>query len=91
MSKLFSERLNNLQKEFDKIQDLDKRLQDLDKRLNDYETRLSECEAKINQLIDEITPILTQHANALKEILATVRAPASRESGKRSRHMFDST
>ena len=55
MAKLFSEKLNNLEKSFDKINELDKRLTD--------------CETKINQIIDEITPILTSHANALKDLM----------------------
>ena len=59
MSKLFSEKLNNLQKQLEQIDDLQK--------------RLSECESKINQLISEITPILTSHANALKKLLSSIQ------------------
>ena len=55
MAKLFSEKLNNLEKTINKIEDLDKRLTD--------------CETKINQLIDEITPILIHHAEALKKLM----------------------
>ena len=56
--KLFSEKLNNLESKLSQIDEIEK--------------RLSECEAKINQLINEITPILTSHANALKELMTVL-------------------
>ena len=54
-AKLFSEKLNKLEKLYDKIDDLN--------------NRLNQCESKINQLIDEITPILNSHAEAIKKLL----------------------
>ena len=58
--------MNNLEKSLDKIKQLEaatkQSFDELDKRLSDVET-------KINQLIDEITPILTSHANALKDLM----------------------
>ena len=37
-------------------------------KIEDIEKRLEVVETKINQLINEITPILTSHANTLKEL-----------------------
>ena len=67
MAKLFSDKLNNLQKELEALKNQPITIN------NDFEKRLTDCEAKINQLIDEITPILSSHATALKEILATLK------------------
>ena len=74
MAKLFSEKLNNLEINFAAFE---KRMNQIDEinevysanRIDNIEKRLSECEAKINQLINEITPILISHANALKELM----------------------
>ena len=63
MAKLFSDKLNNLQKELE-----DLRTQPITIN-NEIEHRLSDCEAKINELIEQITPILLSHADALKQIL----------------------
>ena len=76
MAKLFSDKLNNLQKELEELRTqpitINKELiAPVNQRLTEIEHRLSDCETKINQLIDEITPILSSHATALKEILAT--------------------
>ena len=76
-ARLFSDKLNNLQKE---LEELRTQFRDFAAAQNhpltinsDIEHRLSDCETKINQLIDEITPILSSHATALKEILATLK------------------
>ena len=66
-ARLFSDKLNNLQKELEALKNQPITIN------NDFEKRLSDCETKINQLIDEITPILSSHATALKEILATLK------------------
>ena len=66
-ARLFSDKLNNLQKELE-----DLRTQPITIN-NEIEHRLSDCEAKINELIEQITPILLSHVNALKEILATLK------------------
>ena len=49
-------------------------------KLDEVEKRLTECETKISQLINEITPILTSHANALKELMKSLTYTKS-ESG----------
>ena len=64
MAKLFSEKLHNLEKDVETLQ-LSRSSQ-----LDDINKRLTECETKINQLITEITPILTSHANALKDLMS---------------------
>ena len=82
MAKLFSDKLNNLQKE---LEDLRTQFRDassyrpitinkeliapVNQRLTEIEHRLSDCETKINELIEQITPILLSHADALKQIL----------------------
>ena len=53
--RLFSEKLNNLEKSLESI--------------NEINQRLTDVETKINQLIDEITPILNSHAEAIKKLL----------------------
>ena len=67
MSKIFSEKLNNLEQSIVQIEQINYKLTELD-------NRLSNTEAKINQIIDEIQPILTSHANALKELLANLKS-----------------
>ena len=67
MARLFNEKLNNLEKELEALKNQPITIN------NDFEKRLTDCETKINQLIDEITPILSSHATALKEILATLK------------------
>ena len=69
MAKLFSEKLNNLEKTINKFDELDKRLSDCENRLSGFESRFCIDETKINQLIDEITPILIHHAEALKKLM----------------------
>ena len=64
--RLFSEKLKLL--ETANEQSLD--------RIDLLEQRLSECETKINRLIDEITPILTSHANALKDLMRILNGSA---------------
>ena len=66
MSKIFSEKLNNLEQSIVQIEQINYKLTELDNRLSNTET-------KINQIIDEIQPILTSHANALKELLANLK------------------
>ena len=63
--RLFSDKLNNLEINFAAFE---KRLNQID----NIEKRLSETEAKMNQIINEITPILTSHANALKELMTVL-------------------
>ena len=67
MARLFSDKLNNLQKELEALKNQPITIN------NDFEKRLTDCETKINELIEQITPILLSHANALKEILATLK------------------
>ena len=49
------------------------RINELEKEHKEIENRLNECQTKIKQIVDEITPILTSHANCLKEILAKIK------------------
>ena len=77
-ARLFSDKLNNLQKELEALKNqpitINKELiAPVNQRLTDFEKRLTDCETKINELIEQITPILLSHANALKEILATLK------------------
>ena len=67
MARLFTEKLTNIEKELEQLRNQPITVN------NEIEKRLTDCEAKINQLIDEITPILSSHATALKEILATLK------------------
>ena len=67
MARLFNEKLNNLQKELEALKNQPITIN------NDFEKRLTDCETKINELIEQITPILTSHATALKELLATLK------------------
>ena len=53
--RLFSEKLKQLEKSLESI--------------NEINQRLTNVETKINQLIDEITPILNSHAEAIKKLL----------------------
>ena len=76
MAKLFSEKLSNLEKEVEIMRSNSVNQYNLQgefEKIKDLDKRLTDCETKINQLIDEITPILTQHANALKELMTTIR------------------
>ena len=87
MAKLFSDKLNNLQKELDELRnqfrdfaaaqaDAASSYQPLtinNELIAPINQRLTDCETKINELIEQITPILLSHANALKEILATLK------------------
>ena len=70
MTKIFSEKLNNLEQSLVQIEQINYKLTELDNRLSNTET-------KINQIIDEIQPILTSHANALKELLANLKSKRS--------------
>ena len=67
MAKLFSEKLNNLEKSIESINEFKIKIDDL-------EQRLSSSETKLTQLINEIQPILSSHANALNEILAKIKS-----------------
>ena len=70
MSKIFSEKLNNLEQSLVQIEQINYKLTEL-------ENRIVSMEAKINQIIEEIQPILTSHANALKELLANLKSKRS--------------
>ena len=72
MSKLFSEKLNNLEQSVVQIEQINYKLTELDNRFSNTET-------KINQIIEEIQPILTSHANALKELLANLKSKQVKE------------
>ena len=64
------ERINELEKENKNILT---RLTECESRISSIESRQSLAETKIKQIIDEITPILTSHAEALKKILANIQ------------------
>ena len=78
MAKLITEKLQNLEVELNelKVKDplgikatnetLNKRIDDLK---NEMELLRTESETKIKQIIDEITPIITNHAKALNVLL----------------------
>ena len=65
MAKLFAERLEILES---KIKDLDNE-ESIVERVKKLEKQIEELDAKINQVINEITPIITSHANALNALL----------------------
>lgn len=77
MARLITEKLTNLEKE---LEDLKIRLEQEQLRTqpitvnNEFEKRLTDCESKINELIEQITPILLSHADALKEIMNKLKA-----------------
>ena len=65
MAKLFADRLQILET---KINDIHSN-ESIDERLTNLEQKINELNAKINQIINEITPIITSHANALNALL----------------------
>ena len=71
------ERINELEKEnkniLTRLTECESRISGIESRQSLAENRLNNTEAKINQIIDEIQPILTSHANALKELLANLK------------------
>ena len=79
MAKLFADRLQILETKLENIHDnisLETRLTECEKKLNELATqhtalvnRVSDIDAKITQIINEITPIITSHANALNALL----------------------
>ena len=71
MAKLFTEKLANIEKELDELRNQPLTINN--ELIAPINQRLTDCETKINELIEQITPILLSHANALKEILATLK------------------
>ena len=79
MAKLFADRLNILETKINDIQpitELQTRVEELGAELRELKiditelnAQMNETNAKIKQVIDEITPIITSHANALKALL----------------------
>ena len=75
------ERINELEKENKQLkaatnqrfENILTRLTECESRISGIESRQSLAETKIKQIIDEITPILTSHAEALKKILANIQ------------------
>ena len=65
MAKLFADRLQIIETKLDNIHDN----ASLETRLTECEHKMEEIDAKINQIINEITPIITSHANALNALL----------------------
>ena len=70
MAKMFSVRLEDLEKEMKELKDLN-----IEELKSDYvalrsktETKIIDLETKFNKLIDEITTILNSHAQAIKEL-----------------------
>ena len=85
MAKLITEKLQNLEVELNelKVKDplgikatnetLNAKIDELNKRIDDLKNKMellkTEFETKIKQIIDEITPIITNHAKALNVLL----------------------
>ena len=86
MAKLITEKLQNLEVELNelKVKDplgikatnetLNAKIDELNKRIDDLK---NESEAKIKQIIDEITPIITNHAKALNVLLKGSMTPGT--------------
>ena len=71
MAKLFADRLQILETKLENIHDNIS----LEERLTKLEQQVEETNAKITQIINEITPIITSHANALNALLgSTIRS-----------------
>ena len=78
MAKLITEKIQNLEVELKELnvsdtigitannETINKRIDELNKRIDDMK---KEVEAKIKQIIDELTPIITNHAKALNVLL----------------------
>ena len=78
MAKLITEKIQNLEVELKELKagdplgikanndTINKRIDELNKRIDDMK---KEVEAKIKQIIDELTPIITNHAKALNVLL----------------------
>ena len=64
--RLFSEKLKQLEKSLESINEINQRLTEVSERA---QRECAHCETKIKQLIDEITPILNSHAEAIKKLL----------------------
>ena len=85
MARLITEKLQNLEVELNelKVKDplgikatnetLNAKIDELNKRIHDLKNKMellrTESETKIKQIIDEITPIITNHAKALNVLL----------------------
>ena len=65
MAKLFADRLQILESELNEIHSTES----IDERLKQVEQKLLALDAKITQIVNEITPIITSHANTLNALL----------------------
>ena len=65
MAKLFADRLQILETKLNEIHSTES----IDERLKQVEQKVEVLDAKITQIINEITPIITSHANALNALL----------------------
>ncbi len=65
MAKLFADRLQILETKLNEIHSTES----IDERLKQVEQKLEALNAKITQIVNEITPIITSHANALNALL----------------------
>ena len=74
MAKLFADRLQILEAILENIHDN----KSLEERLTLCEKKIESIETKINQIINEITPIITSHANALNALLGSAGGNSSR-------------
>ena len=74
MAKLFADRLQILEAKLENIHDN----KSLEERLTLCEKKIESIESKINQIINEITPIITSHANALNALLGSAGGNSSR-------------
>ena len=86
MAKLITEKLQNLEVELNDLtvkdplgikgpnETLNAKIDELNKRIDELK---NETEAKIKQIIDEITPIITNHAKALNVLLKGSMTPGT--------------
>lgn len=65
MAKLFADRLQILETKLNEIHSTES----IDERLKQVEQKMEALDAKITQIVNEITPIITSHANALNALL----------------------
>ena len=75
MAKLFADRLQILESKLNEIHSTESlrgchlKVESIDERLKQVEQKLLALDAKITQIVNEITPIITSHANALNALL----------------------
>ena len=74
MAKLFADRLQILETKLNEIHSTGS----IDERLKQVEQKLEALDAKIMQIVNEITPIITSHANALNALLGSAGGNSSR-------------